>query len=221
VTNYPEERIPYTNRCREGLAHTYTTVPIMLTAAYDTLVFLAISYRMVSLSMINSTWSARARSFIRGDGLHHLSKALLQSGQVYYASVFSPPVHCDMSRSNQRNSATIGVAIAATALILAPGVPADLHPILGSAYFALSSAMACRVFRAVLLGNIQDPSLNTPAITSVRTVRVGDEDYDTSGRLSKLKINVAVEMDRRTDSYDGHVYWEPGDDVGKDASHRV
>jgi len=197
------ERIPYTRRCREGLAHTYTTVPIMLTGVNDTLVFLAISYRMVSISMVNSTWSARARSFIRGDGLHHLSKALLQSGQVYYA-------------------ATIGVAIAATALILAPGVPTDLHPILGSAYFALSSAMACRVFRAVLLGNIQDPPLNPAAITSVvRAVRVSDEDYDTSGRLSKLKINVAVEMDRRTDSCDEHVYWEPGDDVGKDASHGV
>lgn len=126
-----------------------------------------------------------------------------------------------MSRSNLHISATIGVAIAATALILAPGVPTDLHPILGSAYFALSSAMACRVFRAVLLGNIQDPPLNTAAITSIRTVRVGNEDDDTSGHLSKLKINVAVEMDRRTDSYDGHAYWKPGHDAGKDASHRV
>jgi hypothetical protein len=79
--------------------------------------------------------------------------------------------------------------------------------------------MACRVFRAVLLGTIQDAQLNTAGITSaIRTVRDSDEDYGTSGRLSKLKINVAVEMDRRTESYDGHAYWKPGNDVGKDAS---
>jgi hypothetical protein len=68
----------------EGLDHTYTTVPIVLTAVNDTLVFLAISYRMVSSAMVSCTWSARARSFFTGEGLHQLSKALLQSGQVYY-----------------------------------------------------------------------------------------------------------------------------------------
>jgi hypothetical protein len=117
--------------------------------------------------------------------------------------------------------ATIGVGIAATALILAPDVPTDLHPILGAAYFALSSAMACRVFRAVLLGNIREQSLNTAVITSVIRTRGNNEAKDTSGGLSQLKINVAVEMDRRTDSYDGHAYWGSGGDVGNDASHEV
>jgi hypothetical protein len=46
---------------------------------------------MVSLSMVSGTWSARAKSFFTGDGLHHLSKALLQSGQVYYLSVVLVP----------------------------------------------------------------------------------------------------------------------------------
>ena len=71
----------------EGLDHTYATVPIILTVVNDTLVFLAISYRMVSSAMVSCTWSARARSFFTGEGLHQLSKALLQSGQVYYLSV--------------------------------------------------------------------------------------------------------------------------------------
>jgi hypothetical protein len=62
-------------------------VPIILTAVNDTLIFIAISYRMVSLSMVSGTWSARAKSFFTGDGLHHLSKAMLQSGQAYYLSV--------------------------------------------------------------------------------------------------------------------------------------
>ena len=62
-------------------------VPIILTAVYDTLIFIAISYRMISLSMLDGPWSTRVKSFFTGNGLHHLSKAMLQSGQVYYLSV--------------------------------------------------------------------------------------------------------------------------------------
>jgi hypothetical protein len=36
----------------------------------------------------------------------------------------------------------------------------------GSAYFALASVMACRVFRAVLLGTIKDPQVNTAKLVS-------------------------------------------------------
>ena len=63
-------------------------IPIILTIVYDTLIFFAISYRVVSISMVSNTWSARVKSFVRGDGLHDLSKALLHSGQTYYLSVF-------------------------------------------------------------------------------------------------------------------------------------
>ena len=94
------DRIPYTRRCTEGLSHKYTTVPIILTAVNDTLIFFTISYRLVSISMVSGTWRARAMSFIRGDGLHHLSKALLQSGQVYYLSVIVRSVYVDLLRSN-------------------------------------------------------------------------------------------------------------------------
>ena len=62
--------------------------PIILTAVNDTFVFLAISYRMVSLSTVSGTWTARAKAFFTGDGMYHLSKALLHSGQIYYLSVF-------------------------------------------------------------------------------------------------------------------------------------
>jgi hypothetical protein len=72
----------------------------------------------------------------------------------------------DLPWSNSHISITIGVAIIATALILSPSIPGELHPILGSSYFALASAMACRVFRAVLLGTIKDRQLNTAKLVS-------------------------------------------------------
>jgi len=205
-------RIPYTRRCTEGLAHTYTTAPIILTAVYDTLIFLAITCRLLSFSMVGATWRAKVKSFFTGAGLHQLSKALLQSGQAYYF-------------------VTIGVAILAVALILSPSIPRELHPILGTAYFALGSAMACRVFRAVLLGVIKEPQLSTSQMLSLfpsgkANWRDHDVDADTmgptSGRSSRLEIGVAIETDIRSDSYDAFALGEQkGGDVLQDASHLV
>jgi len=210
------ERIPYTQRCTEALAHAYTTVPIILASVNDTLVFLAISYRMVSLSLDSSTWTGKAKSFIMGDGLQHLSKALLHSGQAYYF-------------------VTIGVAITSTALILSSTIPPELHTVLCSPYFGISSAMACRVFRSVLLGIIKDPHLNTARISTIthgtrNTLQPDDVDitmskkHDESDLSSNLKVNVAVETDTRAESYDGDTFWEQlslKDDVPQDASQRV
>lgn len=53
-------------------------------AIFDTLVYLAISWKMSSFSTIGDNRRARLKSFIRGDGLLGLSKSLLRSGQVYY-----------------------------------------------------------------------------------------------------------------------------------------
>jgi len=41
-----------------------------------------------------------------------------------------------------------------------PSVPATMKPTLGLTYFALASAMACRVYRAILLGHITEPQVN-------------------------------------------------------------
>lgn len=58
--------------------------PIFLNTVNDTLVFLAISYRILKHTTRGDSWRARAKSFLAGDGLPKLSKALLQGGQLYY-----------------------------------------------------------------------------------------------------------------------------------------
>jgi len=206
-----KEHIPYTRRCTDGLAHKYIIVPIILTAVNDTLIFLAISYRMMSLSAVDGPWTARAKSFFTGDGMYRLSKSLLHSGQVYYF-------------------VTIGVAITSTALIISPTIPGEMKAILISTYFTLASAMACLVFRAVLLGIIKDPQLNvaTFRLPNIQHISSGDNgttpsNYDKSG-LSSLVINVAVERDTRADSYDGHALGKRQlmtDGVQRDDAYRV
>jgi hypothetical protein len=53
------------------------------TAAYDTLVYIAISWRLASFGM-SDHWKSRVKAFVTGGGLSGLSKILLQSGQAYY-----------------------------------------------------------------------------------------------------------------------------------------
>jgi hypothetical protein len=121
------------------------------------------------------------------------------------------------------------VAIASIVFIFAPSVPGEIKPILGTVYFALSSAMACRVFRAVLLGIIKDPHINVSVVRPAATSQNDAVDNGTTSKhdkicLSSLVINVAVEMDTRADSYDEHTFWDrnsTGDIKRHDASSQV
>lgn len=80
----PTGHIPFTTRCHESIVKEYVSVPTIITAVYDTLVFLAISWRVISYTVEGYTWQARSRSFFKGTGLHSVSKALLRAGQLYY-----------------------------------------------------------------------------------------------------------------------------------------
>jgi hypothetical protein len=73
-----------TRRCINTKVATFSVIPIAVNSIFDTLVFIAISLRIVSYSIVGDTYSACMRSFVRGDGLPVLSKSLLQGGQLYY-----------------------------------------------------------------------------------------------------------------------------------------
>jgi hypothetical protein len=81
------ETIGPTKRCIDPQVHVYASAPVVLNAVIDTLVFVAISCRIVCTSLVGNTFGARVRSFFLGDGLFNLSKSLLQGGQLYYLFV--------------------------------------------------------------------------------------------------------------------------------------
>lgn len=56
----------------------------ILNLLYDTMVYLAISWRLAAFSIKGDSWKHRVRSFVAGEGLLGLSKALLRGGQMYY-----------------------------------------------------------------------------------------------------------------------------------------
>jgi hypothetical protein len=207
--------------------------PIILTAVNDTLVFLAISYRVVSSATVAGTWRARTRSFFTGEGLYHLSKTLLTSGQVYYLFVL---LCCLRQYSNLTDtSVTIGVDIISVAFVFSQNFPESLRPVLVSTYFVLASAMACRVFRMVLLGVPPDLQLNTTKIMSIYRSATqlhcdcDNKDTITTPRhkldaLSETGINVVAEAGTMAGLGDRYRFGErklAGDDVRQDVSRRV
>jgi hypothetical protein len=60
------------------------TASLLLHSAYDTLVFIAISLRIMSMA-----FSSRGKSLLLADGLPRLSRSLLLGGQLYYLFVFT------------------------------------------------------------------------------------------------------------------------------------
>jgi hypothetical protein len=74
-----------TNRCINTAVHPFGFTPIVLNAVNDTFILIAISYQILSYTIVGDNLSARARSFFVADGLPRLSKALLQGGQLYYS----------------------------------------------------------------------------------------------------------------------------------------
>jgi hypothetical protein len=78
-----------TQRCINIETQHYASAPVLLNAIMDTLIFIAISFRVISYSLVGNTFGARMRSFFRGDGLSIIAKSVLQGGQLYYLSVIS------------------------------------------------------------------------------------------------------------------------------------
>ncbi|TFK50407.1 hypothetical protein OE88DRAFT_1660773 [Heliocybe sulcata] len=127
-----------TNRCINTGVKSFSSVGIIINGVNDSLVFLAISWHLLTSHLVETKWSDRARSFFRGTGFNGLSRSLLQGGQAYYL-------------------ATVGLNILTIIMILTPSVPAVFHAMFTVPNVALENAMACRVFRELKLGLLRGP----------------------------------------------------------------
>ncbi|KAG2077122.1 hypothetical protein BDR04DRAFT_1067709 [Suillus decipiens] len=127
-----------TDYCIQTSVSPGASAVVIINACSDTLIFLAISWRLARNNFGGESWGTRIRSFYKGDGLPKLSKTLLQSGQAYYL-------------------VTVGLNVATMVMILVPSAPPVYHAFLSLPNIALENSMACRVFRAIHLGTIHFP----------------------------------------------------------------
>ncbi|KAF7985670.1 hypothetical protein HWV62_2213 [Athelia sp. TMB] len=83
------DHIPGTQLCavvrKEGRGSSFFTI-----AAYDTIICLAVSWRLSSLSRAGDHWTARIAALATGRGLYSVSRGMLREGQLYYLYVCSP-----------------------------------------------------------------------------------------------------------------------------------
>lgn len=80
------------------------------------------------------------------------------------------------------------MAITTTTVILHPEVPMTLRAFLVPPYMALASAIACRVFRALLLGVLQEPQYlvnSTPIAASKERCYMSD--HGTSFHIESIQ----------------------------------
>ncbi|KAF4578364.1 hypothetical protein EYR36_000171 [Pleurotus pulmonarius] len=146
------DHIGPTLQCINTKVPDYTEATAIMALIYDSAVFTAISYRVITYSVIEESFSARVKTFFGKGKVSRLSNALLQSGQHYYLV------------------ALLGNVVLLILLKL-PSVPAVYHGMCTIPVLALINAMACIVFRKIKFGLITDDGTTKP-ITDSGTISV-------------------------------------------------
>ncbi|KAF7976579.1 hypothetical protein HWV62_2221 [Athelia sp. TMB] len=131
--------IPGTQMCnvirKEGHGISFVTI-----AVYDTIIYLAISWRLSSLSRAGDHWRVRIVSLATGKGLYSVSKGMLHEGQLYYFT-----------------TVPLTIAIA----VLSQGTNAYLAIQFLPLGIAIPAIMACRLFREVRRSVPATPALSS------------------------------------------------------------
>ncbi|KAK7679047.1 hypothetical protein QCA50_017991 [Cerrena zonata] len=126
-----------TKSCINSEIRKLTSAGTVATAVFDTMVFLAISFRILQLSLRDSWKDRLFKSFLSGEGLGWVSKAVLHTGQLYFM-------------------ATIGFNMLTVISVLSPTIPPVLRSTSSAPNVALQNAMACRVYRLLKLARPED-----------------------------------------------------------------
>ncbi|TDL22014.1 hypothetical protein BD410DRAFT_771023 [Rickenella mellea] len=136
-----------TQHCINTAVKPFSSAGIIISTCSDTMVFLAISWKLLTTARDDSL-NGKMKSFFSGEGLPHISRILIQGGQLYYLI-------------------TVGVKIVTMTLILTPTIPPVLRAIFTVPNVAIENMMACRVFRAVKFGLTTLPQTTFPKNTQL------------------------------------------------------
>ncbi|KZP05150.1 hypothetical protein FIBSPDRAFT_940636 [Athelia psychrophila] len=145
--------------------------PTISSFIFDTFVFIVISYRLAADAATEQSWRARLQSVVTGKGLFRISRALMISGQLYYLAI-------------------ILYFWVTFAVSVAPRIPASSHSLLTASCMAFTNLMACKVFRGVALGMLEESS-TTSGLSSTRIAAafaLAPFIADPSGRGATSKV---------------------------------
>ncbi|EGO01350.1 hypothetical protein SERLA73DRAFT_167446 [Serpula lacrymans var. lacrymans S7.3] len=124
-----------TQYCINSVIEPYVGATVIMPLVHDTLVFLAISWCLVSNSHINYNATSRWKA-LSGHYLPNFSKSLLRDGQLYYLI-------------------TVGGNLLTTIMVFVPSVSVPYRTMFTVPNVMLTNAMACHVFRSTKIDLIR------------------------------------------------------------------
>ncbi|KAF7362486.1 hypothetical protein MVEN_00596300 [Mycena venus] len=164
--------------CLVTKVHSYAGAASTVLMVHDTTVFIAISYRLLANAHHEHTLGQRIRTFFSGAQLHTFSKAVFRDGQKYYMI-------------------TILSNLITISLVYAQGLSPIYHGMMSIPNVALTSIMACRVYRnATLHPRPRAKSLELSATSNSRT--------------ATPRIAVPLSTDRQSSFPAEAEAWRPG-----------
>ncbi|KZP10668.1 hypothetical protein FIBSPDRAFT_200710 [Athelia psychrophila] len=156
-----------TGHCTVTKMETLPIISMWLNVAYDTCIFISISVRLTSYTKFTTTpWIPW---FVRGYGLPHTMRHLLQDGQFYYCI-------------------TMFFTVLAAVIAVSPVGPI-YQTIFAVPAFAIEIIMTCKIFRAMLLRSLRLVENVPAAQAEVYTTAMSIFEADTSMELRIRTMN--------------------------------
>ncbi|KAF9045139.1 hypothetical protein BJ165DRAFT_1602816 [Panaeolus papilionaceus] len=149
----------------------------------DTLVFLAISWRLLMNARVELDLHKGVKTFVFGDYLPAFSKAIFQDGQAYYLT-------------------TVTTNLVAVIMFWITAVPPTYRSMFTIPNIALMNIMACRVFRKTKFGIFRETAISTSHIISTRVTQGISSNSIPLHLRSGPKITKEVITDRDFDTID-------------------
>ncbi|KAF8154826.1 hypothetical protein B0H34DRAFT_718046 [Crassisporium funariophilum] len=136
-----------TNYCLNGSLAPYVSAAAIIPLVNDTLVFLAITYRLMSNAHRDYSIKDGVRVLVFGDYMPAFSRALLQDGQVYYLT-------------------TVTTSLMTVIMLYIDSVPIAYRTMFTVPNIMLMNVMACRVFRNTKFGLFRETAISTSKMMS-------------------------------------------------------
>ncbi|KAK7685177.1 hypothetical protein QCA50_011540 [Cerrena zonata] len=160
-----------TQYCIVEAAPQIIAIAFIVAAAYDTLVFLAITMKIV-LDSPAEGWKAKTSLLFTGEKMGYISRALLQTGQIYYF-------------------VAVSTNIIILAVVLNHSVPIVFKPAVTAPMVALQNLLACRVFRLLKLGSLKtNPDMFRPSVSSAHDQTLTSIQFNPPADVVRRDISV-------------------------------
>ncbi|PPQ98316.1 hypothetical protein CVT26_013635 [Gymnopilus dilepis] len=162
-----------TDYCANLSLEGYVVAAAIIPLVNDTLVFLAISFRLMSNTQRETTLKGGVRTLLFGTYLPSFSKAFLQDGQLYYLT-------------------TVATRLLTVILFYSTNLPAAYRSMFILPNIVIMNIMACRVFRNTKFGHIKQEPYN--GISTTIRFRSRDEGTATSAIPLSLAGNLGTRI---------------------------